>query len=151
MTSLRPNIPLSTLLSNARIPDLDTHTRYIPPHPQQGTPYHRYTTLLLQQPSATEEISVPVVSDDQRIGFNLRAFMKEYGLDGTKGSGAHMFRQIWNEDVSEIYTEILSTFSFMTLHGRCSLIAVTLETPEPKFGRPKKADPYAGRGKRYIL
>lgn len=119
MISLRPNIPLSASMSNARIPDLDTHTRYIPPHPQQGTPYHRYTTLLLQQPSTTEEISVPIFSEDQRMGFNLRAFMQKYGLDGTKGSGGHMFRQIWNQDVSKIYTDILSMFFFVTLRWHC--------------------------------
>ena len=115
MISFRPNIPLSALLSNTRIPDLDTHTHYIPPHPQQGTPYHRYTTFLLQQPSLTENIFVPIFSEEQRIGFNLRAFMQKYGLDGTKGSGAHMFRQIWNQDVSQVYTDILSMFSFVNL------------------------------------
>ena len=151
MISLRPNIPLSARLSNARIPHLDTHTHYIPPHPQQGTPYHRYITLLLQQPSAAEEISVPIFSEDQRIGFNLRTFMQKYGLNGTNGSGAHMFRQIWNQDVSKIYTDILSMCSFVTLREHCSLSIMILETPEPKFSRLKNADRYAERDKRYIL
>jgi large subunit ribosomal protein L35 len=49
LTRRRPNIPLSAT-HTGRIPLLNTHTRYIPPHPQRGTPYHRYTLLLLPQP-----------------------------------------------------------------------------------------------------
>ena len=77
--------------------------------------------------------------------------MQKYGLNGTNGSGAHMFRQIWNQDVSKIYTDILSMCSFVTLREHCSLSIMILETPEPKFSRLKNADRYAERDKRYIL
>lgn len=39
---MQPNIPLSAL-SPTELPNLNEHTKYIPPHPQRGTPYHRYT------------------------------------------------------------------------------------------------------------
>ncbi|KAJ7321538.1 phosphatidylethanolamine-binding protein, partial [Mycena albidolilacea] len=43
----KPNIPLTTT-HMGRIPLLNTHMRYVPPHPQRGTPYHRYALLLPQ-------------------------------------------------------------------------------------------------------
>lgn len=104
----RPNIPLSAL-SSSLIPDLDMHTPYIPPHPQRGTPYHRYTTLLLPQQSFTDEISVPVLSEKDRCGFDVRVFMEQYGLEGIKGGGAHMFREVWDPVVSSIYKDVLRT------------------------------------------
>ncbi|KAF5389389.1 hypothetical protein D9757_004285 [Collybiopsis confluens] len=54
---MKPNIPISALMSprvNIPFPLLNSHTAYIPPHPQQGTPYHRYTILLLPQPAKSQ-------------------------------------------------------------------------------------------------
>jgi hypothetical protein len=104
----RPNISLSAL-SWSWIPDLDTHTPYIPPHPQRGTRYHRYTTLLLPQQSPTNEISVPILLEKDRCGFDVRAFMEKYGLDGSKGGGVHMFRELWDPVVSNIHKAALGT------------------------------------------
>jgi len=109
----RPNIALSAL-SPSPIPLGTTHTRYIPPHPQRGSPYHRYVLLLLPQPSSTERISIPVPLDTERLGFNVREFTETYGLDASKGGGAHMWREVWNEHVSDIYRDVLSACpSFM--------------------------------------
>ena len=44
-----------------------------------------------------------------RYGFNVRAFVEQHGLDGSKG-GAHMFREIWDPVVSSIYENTLSMF-----------------------------------------
>lgn len=120
---LQPNIALSAF-SASPIPLSTTHTRYIPPHPQRGTAYHRYVILLLPQESATERIHVPVPSDAERLGFDFRAFAGQFGLDGSRGGGAHMWREVWDETVSKIYTDVL-------------------KTAEPRFGRPPKDDPYA--------
>jgi len=52
----RPNIPISALSRPRALISpslLNSHTFYVPPHPQQGTPYHRYTILLLPQPAKT--------------------------------------------------------------------------------------------------
>jgi len=150
---MRPNIPLSATHRD-RIPDLNTHTTYIPPHPQRGTPYHRYVILLLPQPPASDTpdytlntaarappgqissayLDIPVVSNAEREGFDVRAFMQKWGLDGSKGGGVHMFREIWDEDVSNIYKNVLG------------------KDEEPHYGRPRKPDPYAElkHSRRYV-
>ncbi|KAJ6498040.1 hypothetical protein C8R47DRAFT_1112633 [Mycena vitilis] len=199
---LKPNIPLSAT-HMGRIPLLNTHTRYIPPHPQRGTPYHRYTLLLLPQPpvqgrytlntealltaqqarltqsirdTAAQEaqrakevaravgeampgthgrtgraqhpthpnaalphpesgadplagvvtqsrrIDVPIIPDDQRLGFNVRAFAKQYGLNGALGGGAHMWREVWDKYVGAVYR-------------------YELHKTQPVYGRPPRDDP----------
>ncbi|KAK2462118.1 hypothetical protein APHAL10511_006581 [Amanita phalloides] len=149
---MKPNIPLSAIHRD-RIIDLDSHTTYVPPHPQRGTPYHRYVFLFLPHPPASGApdytlnaaaraspgqitsayLDIPVVSKADRRRFDVRAFMHQWGLDGSKGGGTHMFRQIWNEHVSTIYEDILGE-------------------REPHYGRPRKPDPYAEikQSKRYI-
>ncbi|KAL4065768.1 phosphatidylethanolamine-binding protein [Scleroderma yunnanense] len=118
---LQPNIPLSAL-SPSPVADMNTHTEYIPPHPQKGTPYHRYTVLLLPQKS---HISVPVFSRDQRHGFSVRDFIDTYDLDLSAGGGAFMWREVWDDAVSSIYKGILGV-------------------EEPRYGKPPKPDRYAG-------
>jgi hypothetical protein len=126
-TSHRPNVPLSADRTS-RILDLNKHTKYIPPHPQRGTNYHRYILLLLQQPPhgasqyslniearakpnepTSVHLDIPVVSDRWRKGFDLRGFMREWGFDMREGGGAHMWREVWDEHVSTVYKDILST------------------------------------------
>ena len=98
---------------------LNQHTRYVPPHPQQGTPYHRYVLLVLPQASPTEPIDVPVFEEADRLGFDLRAFADKYGLDGARGGGAHMFRSVWDTTVSHIYKHTLSESESAFRPGRC--------------------------------
>ncbi|KAG1908632.1 phosphatidylethanolamine-binding protein [Suillus fuscotomentosus] len=126
---LQPNIPLSSV-SPSSVPNLNTHTAYIPPHPQRGTNYHRYTILLLPQHS---RLSIHMVAKDKRTGFDVRTFMEKHGLDKNVGGGVHMWREVWSEGVPAVYKEIL-------------------KTAEPKFGRMPKADRYGDfRGKkRYV-
>ncbi|EGN94120.1 hypothetical protein SERLA73DRAFT_188707 [Serpula lacrymans var. lacrymans S7.3] len=125
---LQPNVRLSATTSS--LANLDQHTPYVSPHPQRGTPYHRYVMLLLPQSS---EISAPKLSMDERLGFSVRAFMDKYGLDGSVGGGAHMWREVWSEGVSSVYQG-------------------TLKCEEPRFGRPPKRDPYADirQKRRYV-
>jgi hypothetical protein len=119
----RPNIALSALSS--WIPDLDKHTPYIAPHPQRGTRYHRYTTLLLPQQSPFDEISMPILSETDRCGFDVRAFMEQYGLDGNKGGGVHMFREVWDPFVSSIYKNMGMLLTYVFLHSPPKLISRT--------------------------
>ncbi|GLB36628.1 putative PEBP-like protein [Lyophyllum shimeji] len=148
---LKPNVPLSAT-HRTRIDGLNDHTPYIPPHPQRGTPYHRYVLLLLPQPPlgaatytrnaearaqpgvpTSVHLDIPPVEDAERRDFDVRAFMQRWGLDGAQGGGAHMWREVWDEKVSEIYRDVL-------------------KEPEPRYGRPPKADPYAElkHKKRYV-
>ncbi|KAJ7775311.1 hypothetical protein B0H16DRAFT_1756544, partial [Mycena metata] len=48
-------------------------------------------------------IDVPVVTMAQRLGFDVRAFVKRYGLKATVGGGAHMFREVWDKYVGAVY------------------------------------------------
>ncbi|KAF5314108.1 hypothetical protein D9611_006945 [Ephemerocybe angulata] len=146
-----PNVELSAARAG-RLTGLNGHTAYVPPHPQRGTPYHRYTVLLLPQPPVEGErysrnlearavreggvssrrLDIPVVGEGERAGFDVRKFVEEWGL-GMEG-GAHMFREVWGAATSKVYEEVL-------------------KQPEPVFGRPRKEDRYADiRGrKKYVL
>ncbi|KAA1475448.1 PEBP-like protein [Dentipellis sp. KUC8613] len=116
---LQPNVTLSTSTTTLNLPT--THTPYIPPHPARGTPYHRYVLLLLPQSSPTERISVP--TGIERLGFDVRKFVEEHGLR-VDGGGVHMWRAVWDEDSSKVWTDVL-------------------KLPEPRFGFAPKPDPYA--------
>lgn len=98
---------------------------YVPPHPQQGTPYHRYTFLLFAQERPLELAAEAV----ERHGFNVRAFAQEHTLEA---AGVTFFRQKWDKAVSEIYRDVL-------------------KVQEPRYGRPPKMDTYAGRPPKYDI
>ncbi|KAK0506395.1 phosphatidylethanolamine-binding protein [Armillaria luteobubalina] len=131
--------------------------QYVPPHPQQGTPYHRYTLLLLPQPARPDApyslvtearsitsrsragrvtsryLPIPVVPQSARTGFNVREFCKKWSLDGRQGGGAHMWREVWDESSDVVYKNVL-------------------HTDAPKYGHPPRPDRYGHlRGeKKYI-
>ncbi|KAG6332502.1 hypothetical protein ID866_6587 [Astraeus odoratus] len=117
---LQPNVALSAT-SPSPI-DVNTHTEYIPPHPQKGTPYHRYTILLLPQKA---HITVPIFDKDQRHAFSVRDFIEKYELDLSAGGGAFMWREVWSNAVTTIYSDIIGV-------------------EEPRYGKPPKPDRYAG-------
>ncbi|KAL1744265.1 phosphatidylethanolamine-binding protein [Schizophyllum fasciatum] len=146
-----PNIPLSaTHRGPIHVRELvPNHTRYIPPHPQRGTPYHRYTLLLLPQPSArsgfytlnqaaatpagvptSQALDIPAVKDEERLGFDVRGFVRHWGLGlgrgvGEKeGGGAFMWREVWDDAVGGIYRRFLGV------------------EQEPVFGRFREKDRY---------
>jgi hypothetical protein len=105
----RPNVPISsTSASPLSLPE--PLVSYIPPHPQNGTPYHRYTILLLAQPDPGEKLSIPSIPSNDRAGFNLRQFIAQWGFKPESGGGAHFWRELWNPAVSDIYREHLREF-----------------------------------------
>lgn len=87
-----------------------------------------------------QKINVSTFSDNARLGFDLRAFCQEHGLDGAKGGGAHMWREVWDETVGQIYTDTLSKWLLCVR----PVLAFTScpEMPEPKYGLVPKVDPY---------
>ncbi|WFD19995.1 mitochondrial 54S ribosomal protein YmL35 [Malassezia caprae] len=67
------DVPLS--LREQTIPSGHAHKlAYVPPHPQCGTPYHRYTMLLFEQQSETP------VGDVARDGVQVQAYAEQNGL-----------------------------------------------------------------------
>ncbi|SDA03047.1 BZ3500_MvSof-1268-A1-R1_Chr11-1g03276 [Microbotryum saponariae] len=99
---LRPFSP-----SRADLPSSPALIPYLPPHPQQGTPYHRYTLVLLEQKQALGLAPEAV----ERTDFSVREFMRQNDLTA---SGMSFFRQKWDEDVSTIYREILDRLTIDT-------------------------------------
>ncbi|CAE6430358.1 hypothetical protein ACGC1H_001219 [Rhizoctonia solani] len=127
--AFQPNIALSATKTQITLPIVpetsETSLPYIPPHPQNGTNYHRYTTLLLPQSS---ELSVDL-SKLSREKFDVRSAYKQYGF--TRGGGIHMFRENWDETVELVYKKFL-------------------DQPEPKFGKAPEPQLYLDdTGKRY--
>ncbi|KAJ7590621.1 phosphatidylethanolamine-binding protein [Mycena floridula] len=137
---MQPNIPLSCS-NTSRLTISNDHTPYLPPHPQKGSPYHRYTIFFLLQPPITtysrnvearakpgiptsQFLSIPVVKDEDRLHFNLRDFTREWSMNPADGGAVQMWREVWDTTVPRIYRTIL-------------------KKPEPIYGRPPKEDPYA--------
>ena len=107
----RPNISLSATSNNiSPITESSSSVPYIPPHPQSGTPYHRYVLLLLPQKKTLDLIG----SEITRLGFDIRSFALQHYLqiahdDGRSDAGGiFMWRGIWDSSVSDIYKNILS-------------------------------------------
>ncbi|CDR99510.1 hypothetical protein, partial [Sporisorium scitamineum] len=102
LLALKTDIQLSAT-SDPRV-DLtkDMEMDYIPPHPQQGTNYHRYVTVLFEQP----QNSLKVQGD--RHDFNITHFIQQRAL---VPAGVHFWRAQWShnaaETVSRVYTDIL--------------------------------------------
>jgi len=107
------NIPISAKTSTISAASGNEILSYVPPHPQKGTPYHRYTFLLLEQTSRLSQASLETPGK-----FDTRAFVSEHGM---RPVAVHFFRQVWDKSVSAIYKD-------------------DLKTPEPVYGRPKKVD-----------
>jgi large subunit ribosomal protein L35 len=81
----------------------DSVLDYIPPHPQKGTKYHRYTLIAFEQPNnGQDKVDIQL---NQRDAFDAQALEKSHNLTV---SGFTFFRQVWDESVSKIYSEILS-------------------------------------------
>ncbi|CAM0141336.1 mitochondrial 54S ribosomal protein YmL35 [Umbelopsis sp. WA50703] len=108
---LATNVPLSTTQPIAN--GGDTVVPYTPPHPQKGTKYHRYTTVILEQPNGKIELSPSIESKR----FDTRQLIQQHQL---VPRGISFFREVWDEDVSRIYTDIL-------------------KEREPIYGKPPKA------------
>lgn len=123
LTTLRENSPNISLSSTKSTISAEALLPYVPPHPQNGTPYHRYTFLLLAQPSELTLAAEAV----EREGLDVRQFVKEHNLEA---AGISFFRQKWDKDVSAIYEQVLGQ-------------------KEPRFGRAPKVDTYQGRPPKY--
>jgi hypothetical protein len=62
--------------------------------------------------STSVQLDIPIVPDQERLGFNVRKFASRWNLDGAKGGGVHMWREVWDDDVSLIYRDILGNLLF---------------------------------------
>ncbi|KEI38237.1 uncharacterized protein L969DRAFT_18261 [Mixia osmundae IAM 14324] len=113
----------------------DTVLSYIPPHPQKGTPHHRYTYLLFAQrgkiqdevkasndqtPGRSAPVELAKLKQLQRLGLSVRTLMDQHNLEPV---GVHFVRQQWTPEVTDIFRR-------------------TFGRPEPVYGKEKQVDPY---------
>ncbi|KAJ8652765.1 hypothetical protein O0I10_011570 [Lichtheimia ornata] len=117
------NVPLSA--TESIVKDGETVLDYIPPHPQKGTKYHRYTLIAYEQPNAgKDKVDIKV---EGRDAFDVKGLVERHGL---QARGVSFFRQVWDETVSQIYSDILNT-------------------SEPIYGKPPRTDRYIRRAVYY--
>ncbi|SPO26818.1 related to MRPL35 - mitochondrial ribosomal protein, large subunit [Ustilago trichophora] len=104
LLALKTDIPLSATSSPTIDLTQNMTVNYTPPHPQQGTPYHRYTTILFEQSNST------TISTDNldASNFNLSTFVEQNQLNP---AGIHFWRAKWTpqsaDAISTIYSDIL--------------------------------------------
>lgn len=71
-----------------------------------GSEYTRTMAFRATGPTSLH-LDIPVVPDRERRGFDVRKFASQWNLNGAKGGGAHMWREVWDDDVSIIYRDVL--------------------------------------------
>ncbi|KAE8210315.1 hypothetical protein CF327_g5809 [Tilletia walkeri] len=100
------DISLSSTTSTITPDTCKTSHSYIPPHPQKGSPYHRYTVLLLEQQQ--ESLPPSELPSRSLTPDSIGAYIQTNGL---KPVGIHFFRQVCDKKnegaVEAIYRKVL--------------------------------------------
>ncbi|KAG0173172.1 hypothetical protein DFQ28_010853 [Apophysomyces sp. BC1034] len=113
------NVPLSA--TQSIVAGGDTVLDYVPPHPQKGTKYHRYTLIAYEQPNqGQDKVEIKL---EKRDAFDTKTLAQAHGLNI---SGVSFFREEWDAAVSNIYQDIL-------------------RVNEPVYGKPPKLQRYIQR------
>ncbi|KAL0253154.1 mitochondrial 54S ribosomal protein YmL35 [Diplodia seriata] len=97
------NIPISPVKRFVRLEKLSTDSQvvlpWLPPFAQKGSPYHRYSVFVLEQPEGKTLDVAKVKTEVQRDGFILRSFIDKHELNAV---GINMFRAQWDEKTDEV-------------------------------------------------
>ena len=100
---LATNIPVSPTITSLPFRYLSPETQvvlpWLPPHAQKGSPYHRLSIFVLQQPEGKTLDIEAMRAKEKRHGFNLRSFNDRYLM---KPIGVHLFRTIWDEGTAGV-------------------------------------------------
>ena len=90
-----PHLPLSELSTESQVA-----VRWIPPHAQKGSPYHRLATFVLSQKEG-KAIDIDGVKDflKNKKQFNFRSVIDRFLL---RPVGVHMFRNTWDEGTAGV-------------------------------------------------
>ena len=95
---LATNIPLSPTTTSLPLSKLSQDTQvvlpWLPPYAQKGSPYHRLSIFVLQQPEGKSLDVMSLREKVKRDGFNLRSFNDRCLV---KPIGVSLFRSIWDE------------------------------------------------------
>jgi large subunit ribosomal protein L35 len=96
---LATNVPLSPTINSIPLSQLADSNIVIPwlaPFAQKGSPYHRYSVFVLEQPS---ELNVETLKAIPRDGFMLRSFKDKYKVTPI---GMSLFRSEWDEGTAGV-------------------------------------------------
>ncbi|KAI5305144.1 54S ribosomal protein, mitochondrial [Ascosphaera pollenicola] len=100
---LAVNVPLSPTSPKVNLASLAADSQVIlpwfPPHAHKGTPYHRLTTVVLEQRQASPLDLEKVAAKVRREEFSVRALQSRHNL---KAIGVHMFRNEWDEQTPDV-------------------------------------------------
>ena len=102
---LATNITLSPTITSIPFRHLSPSSQivlpWLPPHAQKGSPYHRLSIFVLQQPEGKSLDVEALRAKEQRHGFNLRSFNDRHAV---KPIGVHLFRTIWDDGTAGVMT-----------------------------------------------
>ncbi|KAG5519860.1 hypothetical protein PMAC_000136 [Pneumocystis sp. 'macacae'] len=110
LTILSSDIPISPNNSLVQPSVATVLAPYIPPHPQKGSLYHRYTLLVFEQ--AEKHLNNSII---QRDKFDIRQFAS---LNHFKIVGIHFWRSLWDEYVDKIMSS-LKLLPYKTMLKKC--------------------------------
>lgn len=99
---LAMNIPLSpseTSLPLSFATEKQLVHSWLPPFAQMGSPYHRYSVFVLEQPADKTFDIAEMQSKVLRDGFKLRSFVDKFHV---KPIGMNIFRSIWDEGTAGV-------------------------------------------------
>ena len=99
---LAVNVPLTPSDPALRLRQLPTSQvmfPWMPPFAQKGTPYHRLSVVVLQQPEGKSVDPDVARAKVERDGFNLRSFGDKFAL---KPVGISLFRTQWDEGTAGV-------------------------------------------------
>ncbi|KAK0553289.1 mitochondrial 54S ribosomal protein YmL35 [Tilletia horrida] len=116
------NVPLSATQTSVSAVSANELQAYIPPHPQDGSPYHRYTTVVFEQ---TGEAAPAALSARTLSPAAVQKYVQENSL---RPVGIHFFRQICKDKETKRVVE--------------TIYRDTLGREAPTYGNLPKSDPF---------
>jgi large subunit ribosomal protein L35 len=102
-----PINPTTTKVSLAQLPETQVPMTWVPPTAQKGSPYHRLSIWVLEQPEGKTVDVALAKKTFERDGFVLRSFLDKVRIAwGNKAAfkpvGITMFRTEWDESMEGV-------------------------------------------------
>jgi large subunit ribosomal protein L35 len=91
--------PSKPTISLKDLPSENVALPWMPPHAQKGSPYHRLTFFVLQQPEGKVMDVASIREKEPRLGFNLRGFNQKHKV---KPVSATLFRTVWDDNTAQV-------------------------------------------------
>lgn len=100
---LAVNVPISPTSPSVQLSSLSPEKQVIlpwfPPYSQKGSPYHRLSIFVMQQPDGTQLDPAQLKARITRENFSLRRLESQKRLQAI---GVHLFRSQWDENTAAV-------------------------------------------------